>query len=48
MKKLFYTIAFALFTSFAISACTEESIQPSVDGSQNDPCQFGGPGCPKK
>ncbi len=47
MKKLFYTLALALITSFAISACADENISPKTDGSQNDPCQFGGPGCPK-
>jgi hypothetical protein len=47
MKKFFYTIAFALLTAISISACTEETIQPADGGGTNDPCQFGGPNCPK-
>jgi hypothetical protein len=46
MKKFFYTIVFAVITSFAISACTDENIKPA-DSNSSDPCQFGGPGCPK-
>jgi hypothetical protein len=45
MKKFFYTIVLALVATVAISSCTEEAIRPS--GDQGDPCQFGGPGCPK-
>ena len=47
MKKLFYTIAFAVITSFAVTACADEDIKPKADGGMNDKCQFGGPGCPK-
>jgi hypothetical protein len=48
MKRIFYTLAFVLVTSFAISACTEETIQPADGGgNSSDPCQFGGPNCPK-
>jgi hypothetical protein len=46
MKKFFYTMVFALITSLAISACSEEPILPADTGS-TDPCQFGGPNCPK-
>lgn len=42
MKKSLYTILFALVTMFAVSACTEESIQPQDGGSSSgDKCQFG-------
>ena len=47
MKKFFYTLALAMITSLAISACTDENIRPNADGSSTDRCQFGGPGCPK-
>ena len=48
MKKFIYTIAFALVSSLSISACASEDITPtSIDNTQTDPCQFGGPGCPK-
>ena len=47
MKKLLYTIAFALVTSVAISACTDENIRPN-DNTSADRCQFGGPNCPKE
>ena len=47
MKKFFYTLVFALITSFAISSCAEENIRPLDGGGSTDPCQFGGPGCPK-
>lgn len=46
MKKLFYTLVFAVVTSFAISSCTEENIRPQDGGgTSGDPCQWGGPGC---
>lgn len=48
MKKLIYTILFAIITSVAISACTDENIRPQdggTTGGSGDPCQFGGPGC---
>jgi hypothetical protein len=48
MKKIFYTIAFALITTFVISSCTEETIKPAAGTGSSDPCQFGGPNCPKK
>ena len=48
MKKFIYTIAIVILTSFAIASCSDENIKPNADGGQNDPCQFGGPGCPKK
>ena len=35
-----------VITSIAISSCSDENIRPA-DGSSDDPCQFGGPGCPK-
>ena len=44
MKKLFYTLAFALVATLSISACSDEEIRP-IDGPSDDPCQFGGPGC---
>jgi hypothetical protein len=47
MKKFFYTILFTVVTALSISACTEETIQPLDGGGAGDPCQFGGPGCPK-
>ena len=48
MKKIIYTIAFALVASLSISACASEDITPNkIDNTQTDPCQFGGPGCPK-
>ncbi|NOT76892.1 MAG: hypothetical protein HOP08_18365 [Cyclobacteriaceae bacterium] len=47
MKKLLYTIAFALITMVSVSSCTEENIKPKDDGG-TDRCQFGGPGCPPK
>jgi hypothetical protein len=47
MKKLFYTLAFTVLTALAISGCTEETIQPADGVGSNDPCQFGGAGCPK-
>lgn len=46
MKKLIYSLLLAVVTSVAISSCTEDNITPK-DGGDNDPCQFGGPGCPK-
>lgn len=46
MKKFLYTILFAAVTSIAISSCTEQNIKPK-EGGTSDPCQFGGPGCPK-
>ena len=46
MKKVLYTIAFALVAMVAISSCTEQNIKPA-GGAASDPCQFGGPGCPK-
>lgn len=47
MKKLMYTLVFAIVASFAITACTEENIRPQDGGGSNggDQCQFGGPGC---
>ena len=47
MKKLFYTIIFAVVTTVAISSCTEQNVKPQGGGAASDPCQFGGPGCPK-
>ena len=48
MKKFIYTILFALVATAAISSCTEDNVKPRIDGvGSNDPCQFGGPGCPK-
>ena len=46
MKKIIYSVLFALVTAFALSSCTEENIAPQggPDGS-SDPCQFGGAGC---
>ncbi|MGE0771690.1 MAG: hypothetical protein AB7K37_08260 [Cyclobacteriaceae bacterium] len=46
MKKLIYTILFAVMTSLAISACTEENIRPQDGGGQtgggsDDPCPYG-------
>lgn len=43
MKKLMYTLALALITSFAISSCTEENIRPQDGGTNgsSDPCQYG-------
>ena len=46
MKKLIYTVVFALVAMVAIS-CTEQNIKPSDGGGASDRCQFGGPGCPK-
>jgi len=49
MKKSLYTLLFALITAFAVSACADDDIKPrDGGGSASDPCQFGGPGCPKK
>jgi hypothetical protein len=47
MKKFFYTLVLTLVATIGISACTEETIQPADGGGTTDPCQFGGPNCPK-
>jgi hypothetical protein len=49
MKKFIFTILFAAVTAFSISSCQEQNIKPKDgEGSgSSDPCQFGGPGCPK-
>lgn len=48
MKKLIYTLAFAMITMFTVAACSDDNIRPADSGgTQSDKCQFGGPGCPK-
>lgn len=48
MKKFFYTLALTVIATIAISSCSEETVLPAADGgTTTDPCQFGGPGCPK-
>lgn len=50
MKKSIYTLLFAVITAFVITACADENIRPKDGrgGSASDPCQYGGPGCPKQ
>jgi hypothetical protein len=47
MKKFLYTLCFAILATFAVSACADEDIRPQ-DGTTNDPCVFGGAGCPPR
>jgi hypothetical protein len=47
MKKFIYTLVLTVVATLAISACSEETIQPADGGGTTDKCQFGGPGCPK-
>jgi hypothetical protein len=48
MKKFVFTIVFAAVTAISISSCQEQNIKPKDGGTgSSDPCQFGGPGCPK-
>jgi hypothetical protein len=43
MKKLFYILVLTLVTSFSISSCTEESVEPrkadNNGGSASDPLE---------
>lgn len=49
MKKSIYTLLLVVFTSLVISACADENIRPrDGGGTAYDPCQYGGPGCPKQ
>jgi hypothetical protein len=48
MKKLIYTIVFAVITTVTVSSCAEQNIKPRDGGGSTDKCQFGGPGCPPR